>query len=305
MSGEPTLHEHQRAVCYMALDLTDALGILIAALGGAAVGLEREWSGHATGPGARFAGPLGGVRPRQLWVTVLFFSGLSFARYLTRRAVGSQRGYPIAGMLGGIISSTNVTLSFARTSRTETNAVLPLAFGVIGASAVMCVRVLVATAVLNLPVSIALMPYLVAPFVVAAVITWFGIRKGSAVASVEMASSNPLQFTSALQMAALFQIVMFGVRWAQSTWGQSGVIFSAGVLGLTDVDALVVSMTKDSGVQLSANVAARAIAVGVVANTLLKMAVGGLVGVKAFRMVVLLGLFAVALACAISLGWMR
>jgi len=432
VSGEPTLHEHQRAVCYMALDLTDALGILIAALGGAAVGLEREWSGHATGPGARFAGirtftlmgllaglggwlwlnglqvltvlllggcaalvvaayvaasrvevdgttevaalavlgagvvagmhelrlasgmmaittlllaeksklhdiveriddtslraafrfavmavvilpilpsgpygPLGGVRPRQLWVTVLFFSGLSFAGYLTRRAVGSQRGYPIAGMLGGIISSTNVTLSFARTSRTETNAALPLAFGVIGASAVMCVRVLVATAVLNLPVSIALMPYLVAPFVVAAVITWFGIRKGSAVASVEMASSNPLQFTSALQMAALFQIVMFGVRWAQSTWGQSGVIFSAGVLGLTDVDALVVSMTKDSGVQLSANVAARAIAVGVVANTLLKMAVGGLVGVKAFRMVVLLGLFAVALACAISLGWIR
>ena len=416
----------------MALNLTDVLGILIAALGGAAVGLEREWSGHATGPGARFAGirtftlmgllaglggwlwlnglqvltvlllggcaalvvaayvaasrvevdgttevaalvvlgagvvagmhelrlasgmmaittlllaeksklhniveriddtslraafrfavmavvilpilpsgpygPLGGVRPRQLWVTVLFFSGLSFAGYLARRAVGSQRGYPIAGMLGGIISSTNVTLSFARTSRKETNAVLPLAFGVIGASAVMCVRVLVATAVLNPPVSIALMPYLVAPFAVAAVITWFGIRKGSAVASVEMASSNPLQFAAALQMAALFQMVMFGVRWAQGTWGQSGVMFSAGVLGLTDVDALVVSMTKDSGAQLSASVAARAIAVGVIANSLLKMAVGSFVGVKTFRVVVLLGLFAVALACAISLAWMR
>jgi hypothetical protein len=40
----------------MAVDLRDALGILIAALGGAAVGLEREWSGHATGPRARFAG---------------------------------------------------------------------------------------------------------------------------------------------------------------------------------------------------------------------------------------------------------
>jgi uncharacterized membrane protein (DUF4010 family) len=416
----------------MSLNLTDVLGILIAALGGAAVGLEREWSGHATGPNARFAGirtftlmgllaglggwlwlnglqvlavlllggcaglivaayiaasrvevdgttevaalvvlgagvvagmhelrlasalmaittlllaeksklhtiveriddtslraafrfavmavvilpvlpsgpygPLGGVRPRQLWVTVLFFSGLSFAGYLARRAVGSQRGYPIAGMLGGIISSTNVTLSFARVSRKESDAGLPLAFGVIGASAVMCVRVLVATAVLNLPVSVALMPYLVAPFVVAALITWFGIRKGSRVASVEMGSSNPLQFASALQMAALFQMVMFGVRWAQGTWGQSGVIFSAGVLGLTDVDALVVSMTKDTGVQLAANVAARAIAVGVVANTVLKLAIGGLVGIKTFRVVAFLGLFGVALACAISLAWMR
>jgi uncharacterized membrane protein (DUF4010 family) len=416
----------------MTLNLTDGLGILIAALGGAAVGLEREWSGHATGPGARFAGlrtftllgllaglggwlwlnglqilavlllggcaalivaayiaasrvevdgttevaalvvlgagvvagmhelrlasammaittlllaeksklhnivariddaslraafrfavmavvilpilpagpygPLGGVRPRQLWVTVLLFSGLSFAGYVTRRAVGPQRGYPIAGMLGGLISSTNVTLSFARMSRRETDAGLPLAFGVIGASAVMCVRVLVATAVLNLPVSVALLPYLAAPFVVAAAIAWWGMRKGSTVRSVEMASPNPLQFTSALQMAALFQVVIFGVRWAQGAWGQSGVIFSAGVLGLTDVDALVVSMTRDSGAQLAANVAARAIAVGVVANTLLKMAIGSFVGAKTFRMVVLGGLFAVAVACAVSVAWIR
>jgi uncharacterized membrane protein (DUF4010 family) len=40
----------------MTLELRDALGILIAALGGAAVGLERQWSGHASGPSARFAG---------------------------------------------------------------------------------------------------------------------------------------------------------------------------------------------------------------------------------------------------------
>ena len=40
----------------MALNLADVLGILIATLGGAAVGLEREWSGHASGPTARFAG---------------------------------------------------------------------------------------------------------------------------------------------------------------------------------------------------------------------------------------------------------
>lgn len=32
------------------------LGILVAALGGLAVGIERQWSGHATGPEARFGG---------------------------------------------------------------------------------------------------------------------------------------------------------------------------------------------------------------------------------------------------------
>lgn len=46
-------------------------------------------------------GPLGGIRPRQLWAMVLFFSGLSFAGYIARRWMGSKRGYPIAGLLGG------------------------------------------------------------------------------------------------------------------------------------------------------------------------------------------------------------
>src|SRR5687767_15939736 len=38
------------------MDTSNIVGLLIAALGGAAVGLERQWSGHAEGPGARFAG---------------------------------------------------------------------------------------------------------------------------------------------------------------------------------------------------------------------------------------------------------
>jgi uncharacterized membrane protein (DUF4010 family) len=416
----------------MTLELNDALGILIAALGGAAVGLEREWSGHASGPGARFAGirtftllgllaglagwlwsnglhviagllltgcvalivaayvaasrvevdgttevaalvvlgagvvagmhglkiasaiiaittlllveksrlhrivgriddaslragfrfavmavvilpilptgpygPLGGIRPRQLWAMVMFFSGLSFAGYLARRLIGPKRGYPIAGMLGGIVSSTNVTLSFARASRNEADAGIPLALGVIGASAVMCLRVLVATAVLNLQVSTAVVPYLVAPFLAAALITWWGLRKHEYEGSIAEVPSNPLQFTSALQMAVLFQVVLFAVRWAQGTWGDTGVFLSAGVLGLTDVDALVVSMVKDTGAQLPIATAARAIAIGILANTLLKLSIGVLIGVKQFRRVVLIGLLAVALACTVSLAWLK
>lgn len=408
------------------------LGILIAALGGAAVGLEREWSGHASGPNARFAGirtftllglvaglagwlwsarlelvavvllagigflivaayiaasrtevdgttemaafvvlaagvvagihelrlasaiiaittlllvekselhsiveriddaslraafrfavmavvilpllptgpfgPWGGIRPRQLWAMVLFFSGLSFLGYLARRTVGSRQGYPIAGMLGGMISSTNVTLSFARMSRSDFHASMPLASGVMAACAVMCLRVIVATAVLNPSVSISLVPYLIAPFVVAAFIAWLCIRKHKDPAVSEIAPSNPLQFKLAFQMAVLFQLVLFGVRWAQNTWGQPGVLVSAGVLGLTDVDALVISMAKDTGTQLPPTTAATAIAIGVVANTLLKLAIGIVVGIKDFRKVVAIGLSAVAAAGAVSLALMH
>jgi len=70
------------------------------------------------------------------------------------------------------------------------------------------------------------------------------------------------------------EIVLFAVRWAQYTWGEPGVFVSAGVLGLTDIDALVVSMAKDTGAQLPAETAAAAIAIGVLSNTLMKLGGG-------------------------------
>ena len=414
------------------METNDAIGIVIAALGGAAVGLEREWSGHASGPHARFAGirtftllginagiagflyghgyyvlalllagacaaliiaayvaasrmdvdgttemaalvvltagvlagmhsttlasaliavttfllveksrlqkaiahiddvslragirfavmavvilpllptgpygPLGGVRPRQLWALVLFFSGLSFAGYISRRIAGSQRGYPIAGMIGGIISSTSVTLSFARLSRSEPDRAASLAIGVVGASAVMCIRALVSTSVLNPPAGLALLPYLTAPFLVAALITWFGFRKFRQPATSETLPSNPLQFLAALQMAFMFQCVLFAVRWAQMTWGNAGVLVSAGVLGLTDLDALVISMAKDAASRLSPALIAQAIAVGVLSNTMLKMVVGAVTGTRPFRRVAVAGLLAMAIVCAGALFWLR
>jgi uncharacterized membrane protein (DUF4010 family) len=228
-------------------------------------------------------GPLGGVRPRQLWAMVLFFSGLSFAGYVMRRFVGAERGYPVTGMLGGIISSTNVTLSFARMSRVEDSARIPLAYGVIAASAVMFVRVGISTAVLNPTTARAAVPYFAIPFFVAACIAFWGIWKYRASCSAEEEVANPLQLWTAVQMALSFQVVLFAVRWAQSIWGQAGIFASAGVLGFADVDALVISMAKNAGVQVSAEVAARAIAFGVLTNMILKFLARILRGAQKFR----------------------
>jgi uncharacterized membrane protein (DUF4010 family) len=57
-------------------------------------------------------GPHGAIRPRELWSMVLLVSGLDFLGYLARRTAGAERGYGIAGLLGGLVSSTAVTLTF-------------------------------------------------------------------------------------------------------------------------------------------------------------------------------------------------
>ena len=53
---------------------------------------------------------------------------------------------------------------------------------------------------------------------------------------------NPLQFGAALQMAALFQAVLFAVEAVRTTWGDVGLVVSGAILGLADVDALMISM---------------------------------------------------------------
>jgi uncharacterized membrane protein (DUF4010 family) len=228
-------------------------------------------------------GPLGGIRPREIWALVLFFSGLSFAGYVARRIVGPGHGYLVTGLLGGLVSSTNVTFTFARTSRADVGSDRALAFGALAANAMLYPRVLVATTLLNAAVVPPLVPYLVAPALVAAVVAAVGARRAQRSDAPDIAVSNPLQAGKALQMAILFQAVLMAVHVMGDVWGESGVLTSAAVFGLTDVDALTVSMAKGVAVTASPAIAATAIAVGVLANTAMKLGLAVFLGAPRFR----------------------
>jgi uncharacterized membrane protein (DUF4010 family) len=249
-------------------------------------------------------GPLGGVRPRELWALVLFFSGLSFAGYVAREVVGPRHGHLVTGLLGGLVSSTSVTLTFARLSRAQPAIAGALAYGAVAANAMLYPRVLVALAVLNLPLAVAAASLLAPPAIVAiAVVAARALtRSRSQEDAPKSALGNPQQLVAALQMAAAFQDVMFVVRASERYWGASGVVRSAAVLGLTDVDALTVSVARgahDTPIEM----AAIAIAVGVLANTVLKAGIAVLIGRREFRVIAGGVLLVVAAAAAGVLWW--
>jgi uncharacterized membrane protein (DUF4010 family) len=247
-------------------------------------------------------GPLGGIRPRELWALVLFFSGLSFAAYLARRLVGPGHGYLVTGLLGGLVSSTNVTFTFARTSRIEVAAGRALAFGAVAANAMLYPRVVIATAILNPAVVLPLISYLAAPALVAALATVAGVRRSAPEPASEVTLQNPLQLGAALQMAVLFQVVLMAVHAARDLWGESGVFTSAAVLGLTDVDALTVSMARGVARTVSPSVAATAIAIGVLANTGMKLALTLFLGSRRFRAIAGSALLLMLMALAAGLA---
>jgi len=243
-------------------------------------------------------GPLGGIRPRELWALVLFFSGLSFVGHVARRIVGAGHGYLVTGLLGGLVSSTNVTLTFARLSRTEPSLDRVLAFGAVAANAVLYPRVMVATAVLNPALVRPLFPYLAVPALVAAVMAASGVRSSRVAHAPDLPLENPLQLRAGIQMAALFQGVLMVVHLARQMWGQSGVLTSAAILGLTDVDALTVSMARGVAKTTSLEAAALAIAIGVLANSMVKLGVALFFGSARFRTIVAGTLVAMMVAAA-------
>jgi uncharacterized membrane protein (DUF4010 family) len=228
-------------------------------------------------------GPWGGIRPRELWALVLFFSGLSFVGYVARRIFDARRGFLVAGALGGLISSTNVTFTFARLSRTDSTAARGLGFGAVAANALLYPRVLIATAVLNFPLAAPLAPYLIVPFLIAATVALLGLRSSKGDADSALPPTNPLQLVAALQMVVIFQVVLMVVHLARSQWGEAGILSSAAVLGLTDVDALTATMARSVSRTSPLQVAALAIAIGVLSNTAMKMSIALVVGRSQFR----------------------
>lgn len=247
-------------------------------------------------------GPLGGIRPRELWALVLLFSGLSFVGTVLRRLVRGERGYAIAGAIGGLISSTAVTASYARTSAGAAHLSRALASGVAAAAAVMIVRVIVVSTVLDPTLGRSAAGLLALPLLVAVGAAAVLARRASIPVAAETAPPrNPLALRQALQLAALFQLVLYLVWAARAYFADVGVLLSAALVGLTDVDAIVLAMARQGG-GTPPPLGGLALVVAVLSNSAFKLGLSLAWGAGRFRPLVAASLGAVVLACAVPLA---
>ena len=273
----------------------------------------------------RAYGPYDAFVPRQLWSIVLLFSALNFAGYIARRIVGESRGLGITGLLGGLVSSTAVTLTFSRRSRVEPALSTPLAFGVAAACIVLIPRVTIIASTLQPMLLPELLPLLAPSFVVG--LALLGVvmlrereTRPSDPSAVEPTDApdaipappaprasgmpqNPLALGSSIQMAVAFQVVLFLIAWIHATVGDPGVLASAAFLGLTDMDALTLSMSRLAATPAQTHIAALAIAIGIIANTVMKTAMILVIGAAGFRQRAAFALVMLGVAFALALWW--
>ena len=224
----------------------------------------------------RAVDPWGALNPHTLWLLVLLISGLSLVGYVATRLLGPDRGAALAGVTGGLVSSTAVTLAFSRQSRDQTAAGAgALAAGILLAWCVMFVRILVAVLVVNPHLLQGLLVPMIAMGLIAAgaggMYLWRSLtaRGGKASAAAEVPLTNPFSLAAAAKVAALFAVVMLIVKIVQAESPGRGVYIVAALAGLTDVDAITLSMAEFARNGDMA-VAVNAIVIAALANTLVK-----------------------------------
>lgn len=218
-------------------------------------------------------GPFKAFNPYSTWLMVVLISGLSFAGYIAMRIVRTRAGIVITGVLGGLASSTASTLAFSRRSREDPRLSEHYALAVVAACTVMLPRVLFATSVINQPFALSL----IVPFALMAVpgtvyAAWIWRRQRSAGPAGELPEvDNPLGLGIAIKFAVLYSGIAFLVKVVREQGWSEGLLPLAFVSGLTDMDAISLSIAYGHGVdEISSPLAVGAVVLAAVSNTLLK-----------------------------------
>jgi uncharacterized membrane protein (DUF4010 family) len=211
--------------------------------------------------------------------------------YVAVRWLGSARGTLVTGATGGLVSSTAVSLSFARESRTEPTAARgnALASGVLLAWVVMFARVVIEVAVVNAGlVARVLVPFSVMA-AVAGLLAFVSYRQsaatepGEARPSADLPLKNPFSLMAATRFGLLFAAVTLVVALTRHYSPGRGLFVVAALAGLTDVDAITLSMADYARQGGDATTAMRAIVIASLANTLVKCGLVGFLGSPPLR----------------------
>lgn len=245
-------------------------------------------------------GPLGAFNPHSVWLMVVIVSGLGFAGYIAVRLLGTSRGIALTGLAGGLASSTATTLSMSKLSRARPDLALDCTLALLIACTVMLWRVEVLVVAISPALALAILPGFFLMSVPGMVFAGWRFRHKQGAGEASGVYKNPLNLKVALQFGALYAAVVFVVKLAVSWFGDAGLLIASFLSGLTDLDAISLSLSnlfRDTHV--STTLAVQGIILGAVANSIMKAALAASLGDRVLRRLTLLVLGATA---AIGVG---
>ncbi len=253
-------------------------------------------------------GPFDVLNPYNIWLMVTLIVGISVAGYFIYKFAGKKVGIISNGVLGGLISSTATTVSYARKTTDGKGINKLAAFVITAASAIALVRVAIEVGVVipeNLPQMI--LPLAVEFLIMAALCAFifYRISKEEEGENEEMPEpENPAQFKSALIFGLLYGLILLAVAFTKEEFGNSGLYVVSIISGLTDVDAITLSLSQlIKGGSLEADNGWRLILLASLSNLLFKGIMAGVLGTG--RLLRWIGLsFGISIAAGLLIIWL-
>jgi uncharacterized membrane protein (DUF4010 family) len=251
----------------------------------------------------RTFGPYDVLNPFKIWLMVVLIVGISLSGYVAFKLMGGRAGALIGGVLGGVVSSTATTASYARLSRAGREETPLFAAVIVVASTVVYARVLILIAAVAAPAFSGLalpLAIMLGVMLVLAAAVYFLTRDRS---MKPPEPENPAELKPALFFGLLYAAVLVVVRVAREYFGSTGLYAVAVVSGLTDMDAITLSTSQlVAGGQLEAGIGWRAILVASLSNMVFKTAMVAVLGTRSLFAWVG-ALFVVALAAGGAILW--
>jgi uncharacterized membrane protein (DUF4010 family) len=203
---------------------------------------------------------------------------------------GNEHGFLLTGILGGLVSSTAVTLSFSQRSRVEPAMSSAFVLAIVVAWTIMFLRVVVMVGLVNNALARGLAVALGGMAVVGLIISlWLWSRSRSQETGVVTTGANPFELSEAIKFGLLFGIVTIVAKAAQVYLGSTGLYLAGALAGLTDVDAISLSMANlAASSPESVQIAERTIIIAVLSNTLVKAGMAAFMGAPALRRTIVL-----------------
>jgi uncharacterized membrane protein (DUF4010 family) len=225
--------------------------------------------------------PWGYINLYHIWMMTVLVAGISFLGYIAVRLVGAKHGIGLAGFLGGIVSSTAVTLSLARRSKEEQSLSKNLALGISLACSIMLFRLLIEIYVINPPLAKNIfIPVCVASVIGYAYVAYLYFSASKETIVQETSFQNPFKLSEALLLGIFFGSVMALITFTDKSFGHSGVYVVSFISGLGDTDAIALSLASLATNGLSLQTASHALLLAVLANSIVKSALVLLIGTK-------------------------
>jgi uncharacterized membrane protein (DUF4010 family) len=250
--------------------------------------------------------PWQAFNPYKIWLLVILISLLSLVGYIATRLLGPARGTAVAGLAGGLVSSTAVSLSFARLSKQPQggdNQDDALACGILLAWSVMSLRVLLMVGIVYLPLLTPLWPAIgVMTLITLSLAAYFYRRAPQLQANSATSVANPFSLWAASQFGLMFAAVLLVVKLTEHFAPAEGLYLVAAIAGSTDVDAITLSMAQYAQQAGREQLAATALVIAVLSNTLVKTALVSSLGSVGLRHR-LLGACGLVLCCGLLLLW--